>query len=92
MSLVAFYPSGRPAQSRNLGRRDLGQRNLAQTLRTALQGVSQTLASAHDLLCTWAERRHQRRQLSALPPYLLHDIGLSEADAVQEATKPFWRD
>jgi uncharacterized protein YjiS (DUF1127 family) len=35
-------------------------------------------------------RARQRRQLSQMPDYLLKDIGISRADAMQEADKPFW--
>ena len=39
----------------------------------------------------WSERRRQRRALLQLDDNLLKDIGLSHADAWQEAHKPFWR-
>ena len=47
-------------------------------------------------LCTlmvWTERRRQRRQLLALAgdADFLHDVGLSRADALREAHRPFWR-
>ena len=33
-----------------------------------------------------------RRALAELPPHLLKDIGLTEADRFVESNKPFWRD
>jgi uncharacterized protein YjiS (DUF1127 family) len=41
----------------------------------------------------WAERRSQRRRLGELveEKHLLNDIGLSRAQALREAAKPFWR-
>ena len=39
----------------------------------------------------WAERHRQRRALLELNDSLLKDIGISHADAWQEASKPFWR-
>lgn len=42
----------------------------------------------------WMERRRQRRQLGELADlnnYLLKDIGVSQAEALREAAKPFWR-
>jgi uncharacterized protein YjiS (DUF1127 family) len=41
----------------------------------------------------WAERRCQRRTLGELAdePHLLDDIGLTRAQALDEAAKPFWR-
>jgi uncharacterized protein YjiS (DUF1127 family) len=41
------------------------------------------------LLC--CERVGQRRQLAELNDHMLRDIGLSRADVMAEATKPFWR-
>ncbi|BAQ43794.1 MULTISPECIES: DUF1127 domain-containing protein [Methylobacterium] len=40
----------------------------------------------------WADRRRERRALIACPDGLLKDVGLSRADAMREADKPFWRD
>jgi uncharacterized protein YjiS (DUF1127 family) len=37
-----------------------------------------------------AERQRQRRSLAALDDRLLADIGLSRADALHQASKPFW--
>lgn len=41
----------------------------------------------------WAERRGQRRTLGELADetHLLDDIGLTRAQALDEAAKPFWR-
>ena len=55
------------------------------------QAVGRAVVSATDLLATWQERRRQRRALEALPDHLLRDIGVSRADAGNEADKPFWR-
>ncbi|MCC4265755.1 DUF1127 domain-containing protein [Oceanimonas baumannii] len=40
---------------------------------------------------TWLRRSRTRRDLAALPPYLLKDIGINEADRYQEISKPFWQ-
>ncbi len=44
-------------------------------------------------LFMWQERHRQRRALWALSgdDDFLNDIGISRADAVNEARKPFWR-
>ncbi|KEA62193.1 hypothetical protein ADIMK_3854 [Marinobacterium lacunae] len=42
-------------------------------------------------LLLWHQRARQRRRLLALPPHMLKDIGISKADAVHEASKPFWK-
>lgn len=38
----------------------------------------------------WADRRRERRALLACSDGLLKDVGLSRADAMREAGKPFW--
>lgn len=43
------------------------------------------------LLETWAERSRERRRLCGLDARMLHDIGVTEAEAWREARKPFWR-
>jgi uncharacterized protein YjiS (DUF1127 family) len=40
----------------------------------------------------WADRRRERRALLRCPDGLLKDVGLSRADALREAEKPFWID
>jgi uncharacterized protein YjiS (DUF1127 family) len=44
-----------------------------------------------ELLLTWHERSRQRHQLQCLSDHMLRDIGLSRADVLAEATKPFWQ-
>ena len=41
----------------------------------------------------WDERRRQRAALRGIAddPYLLHDLGLTREEALDEASKPFWR-
>jgi len=39
----------------------------------------------------WAERRRQRRELLRLPDHVLKDLGISRAEALNEAGKPFWK-
>jgi uncharacterized protein YjiS (DUF1127 family) len=43
-----------------------------------------------ETLLDWQERERQRHHLRQLDDRLLGDIGLSRADAVREASKPFW--
>ena len=52
----------------------------------ALRGLSGVVAA----VLRWREVRKQRRALLALSDHLLRDIGISRADAVQEASRPFW--
>lgn len=50
-----------------------------------------TLTGYAEILATWQDRADGRRQLLALNDRMLRDIGISRADAVREAGKPFWR-
>ncbi|MBP2227508.1 uncharacterized protein YjiS (DUF1127 family) [Azospirillum agricola] len=59
--------------------------------RSAFAGAGGLLAALFDRMATWSERRRQRLALESLPDHLLADIGVSRADASQEAEKPFWR-
>jgi uncharacterized protein YjiS (DUF1127 family) len=46
------------------------------------------------ILQFWVDRSRQRRrlaELAAIDNYLLKDIGISQAEALREAAKPFWR-
>jgi uncharacterized protein YjiS (DUF1127 family) len=43
-------------------------------------------------LRTWRQRMRERDQLSRLDNRMLSDIGLSRAEAVYLASKPFWRE
>ena len=43
-------------------------------------------------LLDWHELARQRQALAALDDHMLKDIGLSRADARQEADRPFWDD
>ena len=53
----------------------------------------QAVSAAWHLLRRWVRRRAERRALAelALLPHLLDDVGLTQAQALHEAGKPFWR-
>lgn len=57
--------------------------------------ISPTLLERFSILLTtfnqYRENARQRRQLAQLPDYLLKDIGVTRADAMKEAEKPFWK-
>ena len=40
----------------------------------------------------WRRRAHDRRELAGLSDEMLHDIGVSRAEALYLANKPFWRE
>ena len=54
----------------------------------AVQAVLSGLASG---IAIWLDRRQGRQDLSDLDDRLLADVGISRADALCEARKPFWR-
>jgi uncharacterized protein YjiS (DUF1127 family) len=39
----------------------------------------------------WRRRARERRTLAEMSDHMRRDPGLTEADVLQEATKPFWR-
>jgi len=53
------------------------------------RALLETLAGT---VAVWIERHRQRRDLAALEPYLLRDLGLTREQALYEASKPFWRE
>ncbi len=70
----------------------LSRTNLSHRTPAAVgRGAGHWLTTLFDRFATWSERRRQRRALEALPDHLLSDIGISRADAEQEAHKPFWQ-
>lgn len=44
------------------------------------------------LMERWHLRAKERRKLATLPPYILKDIGLTEADRYREMHKRFWEE
>jgi len=50
------------------------------------------LSNLASLGAVWRRRIHTRRDLARMDRHLLSDIGLTEADALAEAGKPFWRE
>jgi len=53
----------------------------------AWMGLSEIAAT----VSLWWHRRRQRRELAQWTERDLHDIGLSWAEMLAEADKPFWR-
>ena len=49
------------------------------------------LAPVVEGLLAWHHRARQRRALLQLSDHMLHDVGISRAEARGEAAKPFWR-
>jgi uncharacterized protein YjiS (DUF1127 family) len=44
------------------------------------------------LLKTWRRRAYERQVLVTMNDAMLRDIGVTRCDAMNEASKPFWRD
>ena len=49
------------------------------------------LDAAVDKVYLWQERAAQRTHLAGLDDHLLKDLGISRAEVLREAAKPFWR-
>lgn len=49
------------------------------------------LARIFERLLLWQERAAQRHALAGLDDRMLKDVGLTRAQALHEAGKPFWR-
>ena len=56
-----------------------------------LRRVSQGFGRAVTRILEWQERAEQRAHLAGMDARMRKDIGISYADAVCEAEKPFWR-
>ena len=56
-----------------------------------LTRFSNPVKSSLNLLEEWVFRARSRRYLAEMDQRLLKDIGMTEADRVQEIGKPFWR-
>jgi uncharacterized protein YjiS (DUF1127 family) len=59
--------------------------------RDRISGLMIGAQRAVDLVLIWHERARQRRHLESLNDRMLRDIGLTRADVLAEASKPFWR-
>lgn len=57
----------------------------------AMSALASVVSGTVETLARWRERAAQRRQLMELDERLLSDIGLTRANAVNEAEKPFWQ-
>jgi uncharacterized protein YjiS (DUF1127 family) len=59
-----------------------------------LAGLKAALAAPLELLSLWRRPRRLRDDLHRLllvGPHVVEDIGLTPAQALEEASKPFWR-
>ena len=57
----------------------------------AFSTLAAMVSGAVEAIAVWRVRAIQRRRFMELDARLLSDIGLSRADAVSEAEKPYWR-
>ncbi len=64
-----------------------------QTLRTliAWQPARAVLSAGLIEIRAWRERARKRHLLASLDDRMLRDIGLTRAEVMSEASKPFWR-
>ena len=55
------------------------------------RGLGRVLTNLLTRFSEWQERAEQRHHLAGMDERMLKDIGVTQVDAVREATKPFWR-
>lgn len=53
--------------------------------------LAEILLRVTHVVALWAHRAGTRRALAEMEAWQLRDIGLTEAAALREARKPFWR-
>jgi uncharacterized protein YjiS (DUF1127 family) len=58
---------------------------------TFLRSVAALLRNGGAMLWTWQNRYDARQHMAELDARLLDDVGLSRADMMRVAAKPFWR-
>ena len=68
-----------------------GDARFASGRRNALETLNYAFAGFVDMVLAWQARANERRHLAEMDPRILADIGLNRADALHEASKPFWR-
>lgn len=54
-------------------------------------GFGRLFLGSVQILQSWYERSRQRRRLARLDEHLLRDIGIDRVTAMEEVSKPFWR-
>ena len=64
---------------------------LLASLRAVVTFVAGSIWKAAEATQPWHERWRQRQALLRLDDHLLKDIGVSRAEAEEEAVKPFWK-
>jgi uncharacterized protein YjiS (DUF1127 family) len=69
----------------------LSQRPFTDLARIALVTVAAAARRAARSFETWRRRAAGRRQLARMSAWERRDIGITRADALWEAGKPFWR-
>ena len=62
-----------------------------QALYGAMAAVGRLGAAAGTRVWTWQNRYNARRHMAELDARLRDDVGLSQADIMRAAAKPFWR-
>ena len=55
------------------------------------RGLAARLTQLKDLFALWRRRSYERQALAGLSDLMLRDIGVTRCDALNEASKPFWR-
>ncbi len=61
--------------------------NMSRAVSRAMANIGHVAAT----LSLWRSRRRERQALRKLEDHQLSDIGITKAEALEEANKPFWQ-
>ena len=88
--LAEWY--GVPGDSAAMNNRDPSSRWFVRQATIDLPAaVRRGLMQIAEAFLAWHDRARERRALMELSDHMLHDLGISRADACREAARPFWR-
>lgn len=79
MGTISFFPSWTGGAGRLLA-----------PIGSAFSRVVAVFALAADAVLGWQRRANERAALATMDDRMLRDVGLTQAEAMHEADKPFW--
>lgn len=80
MGTISFFPSWTGSAGRLLA-----------PIGSGLSRAGAVLAMAVDTVLGWQRRAAERTALATMDDRMLRDVGLTQAEAMRETDKPFWK-